>query len=308
MKNFTLYCFLSAAFFCKQEQIYMNSDGGLLQPDKDRPGMKVIGAKNKSFLMGWNADEAGTEWACFIGKHKVTFSYDFYMDSTLVTQRDYLNLMHENPAVHKTGDLNLPVEHVTWYDAVLYCNARSKRDKLDSAYTYKEVIKHGDTIVTLTGFTFNNYKNGYRLPTNAEYEYTERGGKTGTYFFADSAKNLNELADAFAWSTNNSGGSTHPVATKKPNPFGVYDLIGNLFEWCNDWEGPYPLTNQVDPVGPPDGKTECGTFFIGSEKKVAKGGSYKTDVKGHMRICYHFKWPPATLTGEVGFRCVSIKN
>ncbi len=278
------------------------------KPTKKHAGMVLISAKNKSFIMGWNRDEAGTEWACFIGKHKVTFTHDFYMDTTLVTQQDYQALMHNNPSAHNTGDLNLPVEHVTWYHAVLYCNARSKRDKLDSVYTFKEVIKHGDTIVNLTDLNYNIHKNGYRLPTNAEYEYTERADKTGIYFFAETADNVNELAEAYAWSANNSGKVTHAVATKKPNPWGIYDLVGNIFEWCNDWEGPYLTTDQVDPVGPADGSVECGKTFVGAPKRMAKGGSYKTDVKGHMRISYHFKWPPAALTGEVGFRCVATKT
>lgn len=270
--------------------------------------MALISAKDRSFSMGWTRDEAGTEWACFIGKHKVRFTYDFYMDSTLVTQADYLALMHVNPSAHKTADGRLPVERVTWYDAVLYCNARSRRDGLDTVYTYSAVVRPDTAALGLTNLNYDIHKHGYRLPTNAEYEYTERANRPGTYFFADTTQNINEVSKAYAWSELNSGRQTQPVATKKPHPWGLYDLIGNLFAWCNDWEGPYPLTDQTDPTGPPDGKTECGNTFVGSEKKVAKGGSYKTDVKGHMRINYHFKWPPATITGEVGFRCVATRK
>jgi sulfatase modifying factor 1 len=307
MKKIILCCLLLSIFLWISEQMQAQVKTGSVKQNKQISGMKIIEAKNKSFLMGWNADEAGTEWACFVGKHKVSFSYDFYMDSTLVTQQDYLNLMKKNPSVHNTGELTLPVEHVSWYDAVLYCNARSNRDNLDSTYAYTKIVKRDGNVVDLVGLSFDIHKNGYRLPTNAEYEYTERAGKLGTYFFTDSVKEVDKVADALAWSSNNSGGFTHPVATKKPNIYGIYDLIGNVFEWCHDWEGPYPLDNQIDPIGPENGKTECGTFFVGSEKKVAKGGSYKTDVKGHMRISYHFKWPPATLTSEVGFRCVATK-
>jgi sulfatase modifying factor 1 len=270
--------------------------------------MALIKAKGRDFLMGWNREDAGTEWACFIGKHKVSFTYDFYMDSTLVTQADYLDIMQRNPAVHQTGNLRLPVEQVTWYDAVLYCNARSKRDGLDTVYTYTGLVKKDQTVTELIDLKYNIRKNGYRLPTNAEYEYTERAHKQGDYFFADTLHDIDEASKNFAWSLLNSGKETHPVAGKQPHPWGLYDLIGNLFEWCNDWEGPYPLTDQQDPVGPSDGKTECGNTWLGSEKKMAKGGSYKTDVKGHMRINYHFKWPPATVSGEIGFRCVSTKK
>ena len=272
-------------------------------------GMKLIKAQNLCFTMGWDREEAGTEWACFIGKHKVTFTYDFYMDTTLVTQDNYLKIMGVNPSAHSTGDLTLPVEKVSWYTAILYCNARSRCDKLDSVYTYTSIVrtKNGSTD-SIIGLQCDITKNGYRLPTNSEYEYTERANQPGTYFFADSAKNADQQAETYAWSKLNSGGATHSVATKKPNQWGIYDLVGNLFEWCNDWEGPYPTIDQIDPMGPLDGKTECGKTWVGSEKKVAKGGSYKTDVKGHMRINYHFKWPPASVSPEVGFRCVATKK
>jgi len=229
--------------------------------------MAVIPSKNQSFMMGWTREEAGTEWACFIGKHKVTFTHNIYMDSTLVTQGDYLKLMHRNPSGHKTGDLRLPVENVTWYEAVLYCNSRSKRDKLDTVYSYSAITWKDSTAMDLVGIKFNIYKNGYRLPTNAEYEYTARAKVKGTYFFAEDHQDIDEISKEYAWSQLNSGRVSQPVATKKAHPWGLYDIIGNVFEWCNDWEGPYPLTDQVDPIGPSDGKTECGKTAIGSEKK-----------------------------------------
>ncbi len=259
-------------------------------------------------MMGWNRDEAGTEWACFIGKHQVTFTYNLYMDSTLVTQDDYIKLMHLNPSAHQTGDKRLPVEKVSWYDALLYCNARSKRDKLDTVYTYTGIIKKDTSVSNLADLKYDIYKNGYRLPTNAEYEFTERANLKGTYFFADTTQNIDIIGSQFAWSKLNSGMTTKPVGLKKVHPWGLYDITGNVFEWCSDWEGPYPAHQQTDPTGPADGKTECGTHWVGSEKKMAKGGSYKTDIKGHMRINYHYKWPPATISPEIGFRCVATKK
>lgn len=269
--------------------------------------MALINAKNNSFMMGFTEEEAGIEYACYVGKHKVTFTYDWYMDSTLVTQDDYLKLMHKNPSFHK-GDLQLPVEFVSWYDAVLYCNERSKRDNLDTVYTYTSIVTNDTTVRNLEGLKYNIYKNGYRLPTNAEYEYTERADLPGRYFFCDTTQNIDSLANEYAWSKLNSGLTTHPVHQKKMHPWGLYDIIGNVFEWTGDWEGRYESGPVTDPVGPADGKTECGTHWIGSEKKMAKGGSLKTDVKGHMRISYHYKWPPATTSWENGFRCVATKK
>ncbi|MBC7888250.1 MAG: SUMF1/EgtB/PvdO family nonheme iron enzyme [Ferruginibacter sp.] len=270
--------------------------------------MALIHSKNQSFMMGWTKEEAGTEWACFIGKHKVTFTYNLYMDSTLVTQKDYMELMGINPSAHQTGNLKLPVEKVSWYDAVLYCNARSKRDKLDTVYAYTSIIKKDTSVSGLAGLEYDIHKNGYRLPTNAEYEFTERNGNKGTYFFADTLQNIDSLGNLYAWSKFNSDFLTHEVALKKAHALGLYDIIGNVFEWCSDWEGPYSAEAQTDPVDVADGKTECGTRWIGSEKKMAKGGSYRTDIFGHMRINYHYKWPPATASPEIGFRCVATKK
>ena len=105
--------------------------------------------------MGFTKEEAGTEWACFIGRHPVSFTYNFYLDSTLVTQAAYSALMRINPAAHITGNLQLPVEKVSWYDAVLYCNERSKRDGLDTVYTYTAVEKKDTGVLNLVNLTFD---------------------------------------------------------------------------------------------------------------------------------------------------------
>lgn len=268
--------------------------------------MALIKAKDKSFMMGFTPEEAGIEYACYIGHHKVSFTYDWYMDSTLVTQADYLKLMHKNPSFHK-GDLQLPVEFVSWYDAVLYCNERSKRDGLDTVYMYNSIVTNDTTVRDLIGLNYDIKKTGYRLPTNAEFEYTERAGLPGRYFFCDTAQNIDSIANEYAWSKNNSGLMTHPVHQKKVHPWGLYDIIGNVFEWTSDWEGRYDDGSVTDPTGSPDGNKECGTHWVGTPKRMAKGGSMKTDVKGHMRISYHYKWPPTTTAWENGFRCVATK-
>lgn len=268
-------------------------------------GMVRIVAKNQSFMMGFDASEApGTVWACYLGKHQVSFTYDYCMDANLATQADFSTLMGFNPSTHKTTDTTLPVDSETWYDAVLYCDARSRRDGLTPAYSYTSAIGPGKTTKSIPGLAVDITKGGYRLPTNAEYEYAERAGTTGLYFFSPTAgADLNTLGGAVAWYTGNSGGASNPVGRKKPNPWGLYDIVGNLFEWEHDWEGPYVTTPEVDPVGPATG-TGCGTFDLGVQK-MAKGGSYKTDVQTHMRISYHFKWTPDSVAPELGFRCVS---
>ena len=270
--------------------------------------MALIRAKGLDFMMGLDKSELSpgepaNGWAFYLNKHKVTFTYDFWMDTVMVTQGAYKALMGNNPSGRNTGDMNLPVEKTTWYDAVLYMNARSKKEGLDTVYAYTGATRNGTVATGLAGLTFDIRKNGYRIPTNAEYEYAERAGTTGKYFFAPDGKNVDALGAQVAWYDGNSARVTHPVGTRKPNPWGLYDMVGNLFEWCNDWNAPYPTTDEIDPVGAassPEGN------------KVAKGGSFKTDIGGHMRIQYHYKWGPSTQAvlgayagiGEISFRAV----
>ncbi len=270
-------------------------------------GMVQIHAKGQNFLMGMdkaeqNPGEPANGWAFYLGKHKVTFTYDFLMDTAMVTQAQYLELMKNNPSGN-VGDMKLPVEKTTWFDAVLYCNARSKREGLDTVYNYSSLSKSGSTATNLGNLVFDIRKSGYRIPTNAEYEYAERAGTTGKWFFAPDGQNVNARGAEVAWWNDNSGGKSHPVATRKPNPWGLYDMVGNLFEWCNDWNAPYATTDEVDPVGAASSP---------ENNKVAKGGSFKTDIAGHMRIAYHYKWGPNSQAilgayggiGEIGFRTV----
>ncbi|MDB5103817.1 MAG: serine/threonine kinase [Fibrobacteres bacterium] len=269
-------------------------------------GMALIHAKGMTFLMGMDKaeqfpGEPAEGWAFYLGKHKVSFTYDFFLDTVMVTQGAYKALMGNNPSGRNTGDMNLPVEKTTWFDAALYMNARSKKEGLDTVYAYKSVVKNGTAATDLPGLAFDIKKNGYRIPTNAEYEYAERAGTAGKYFFAPDGRNVDALGAEVAWYEGNSGRVTHPVGTRKPNPWGLYDMVGNLFEWCNDWNAPYPLTDEIDPIGAPSSP---------EKNKVAKGGSFKTDISGHMRIQYHYKWAPGAQAelgayagiGEIGFR------
>jgi formylglycine-generating enzyme required for sulfatase activity len=271
-------------------------------------GMKLIHAAKDSFQMGF--DKGVQNWACITGKHLVKFTYDFYVDSTMVTQGDYSTIMKYNPSGH-TGNLQLPVEKVNWYDAVLYCNARSKRDNLDTVYSYTSMTKNGNTTTNLANLTFtsaNLKKNGYRLLTNAEAEYCVRSHTTGMWWWTTTTNATQATTDAAAyvvWSGND-GGTTQPVASKKPNAFGLYDMTGNLFEWGNDWEAPYVTTTEIDPIGAPASNAPaCTTWDAGPNLKMARGGSFKNDCNYHGRTPYHFKWGIADQSVEVGFRCAA---
>ncbi len=182
-------------------------------------GMVLIPAQGKSFLMG-QAGIADTE-------HTVSFTYNYWMDTTEVTQADFGSLMNFNPSYYPNEFA--PVEMVTWYDAALYCNKRSKRDHLDTFYVYtgKNVNTNGNgnTITGLVNLTYRPDGRGYRLPTEAEWEFAARTGSATTYDWGDTVNG------DYCWYQVNSNQTTHLVAQKKPNSFGLYDMIGNVLEW-----------------------------------------------------------------------------
>lgn len=281
-------------------------------------GMKMIQSANDSFFMGFNSDSTqgpeAIQWgpySCVMGAHWVKFTYNFYMDSTMVTQADFQALMGFNPSGF-TGNGQLPVESLTWFDAVLYCNARSKRDDLDTVYKFTSISKSGQDATNIANLTYDITKNGYRIPTNAEYEYATRAHTPGDWFFTPptilgwtQALNNTIVADAqpYCWSSQT---STHPVATLKPNPFGLYDMRGNAFEWENDFEAPYPLTTQTDPVGATSGNQNtaiCGNSGSDASSKMCCGGSYSDDVCNHERTQYHYHWGANTKNNQISFRC-----
>lgn len=159
---------------------------------------------------------------------------EFSILATEVTQELYESVMGENPSKFK-GEKNLPVEQVSWYDAVVFCNKLSVIDGLVPVYSVSN-----KTDVSEWGYTphkgysiygeirCNKNANGYCLPTVEEWQYAAKGGQDYRYSGSD---NLNEVG---WWYSNNGGEKTHPVAQKKPNDYGLYDMSGNVGEWCWD--------------------------------------------------------------------------
>jgi len=170
-------------------------------------------------------------------QHKVTISKPFYLQATEVTQRQWKAVMGSNPSLWKGDDL--PVQNVSW-DAC------------------REFIR---------GLNQNEEINKYRLPTEAEWEYACRAESTALFSFGDSGSQLGE----YAWYVDNSGEQPHPVSQKKPNAWGLYDMHGNVWEWCEDRYGRYPVLSVSDPKG-----ASRGRF------RVNRGGSWNSDAS-HCR-------------------------
>ncbi len=211
--------------------------------------------------------------------HPVTIS-PFYMDRHEVTQEFYERLMGKNPARRK-GPKN-PVERVRWTDTLKFCNARSAEEGLTPCYN-------------LETWACDFSAEGYRLPTEAEWEYACRAGSPGDYYFEGGADRL----DAHAWFRENAGRKHHPVGQKEPNPFGLYDMAGNVREWCNDWYtvDAYSPQPAVDPHGPASGEKTVlrGGAFSGSAETCTSWNRY-CDEPGFTDAC--------VASDDYGFRCV----
>ena len=178
-------------------------------------------------------------------QHSVTVG-SFYMKATEVTQKEWRAVMGSNPSRFKGDDR--PVERVSWFDAVKYCNALSKREGLTPVYRI-----NGESV------TANWSADGYRLPTEAEWEYAARGGTTTAFHYGNSLNSRQANFDGnYPYGGASKGvyrGQTMPVGSFSPNANGLYDMHGNVWEWCWDWYGDYSSGSQRDPGGPSSGSS-----------------------------------------------------
>jgi len=261
------------------------SSGIIIAPPNPPRGMRLIHSKDSSFQMGNDYSPDA------LPIHTVTITCDYWIDTTEVTQESYKALMGINPSSF-TGNDYRPVEKVTWFDAVIYCNKRSRRDSLDTVYSYTTVTKSGVTCIGLTDLTTDLLKKGYRLPTEAEWEFACRAGTISDYYWGDK----DSSAGDFAWFYQNSETQTHQVALKEPNAFGLYDMAGNVYEWCNDW---------YEKWSTPAAKTDPTGMISGTEHSI-RGGSWN-DGAENLLSGYRVRDVPTYRTlGDVGFRCVRL--
>ena len=213
----------------------------------------MVYVEGGTFTMGATAEQAGDYQSNEQPAHNVTLS-SYYICSTEVTQELWLEVMGSNPS--SFVGVNLPVERVSWDDC-------------------QEFISR------LNAITGKNF----RLPTEAEWEYAARGGnKSEGYKYAGS----NTIGNV-AWYSGNASSKTHPVGTKAPNELGIYDMSGNVYEWCNDWYGSYS-TAQTDPQGPSTGYG-----------RVHRGGGWDYGAK-NCRVSWRNYNTPTSFSNHLGLR------
>jgi formylglycine-generating enzyme required for sulfatase activity len=284
-----------------------------LGPLEYRGKMVRIHAAGHCFQMG--TDPATAWWARpeEMPHHRVSFSYDFWMDTAEVTRAEYSVMMkrfynieivpwREPSSTFWTPSEEEPAHFLSWYDAVLYCNARTLADgRTDTVYRYDSIIGDPGDGCTLEGVTADLSRGGYRLPTEAEWEYACRAANPYENYWVSGppvtfAGAMRELFEN-AWGRRSYYPRPMPVGTKKPNAYGLYDMIGNVFEWCNDWYGPYDTEDQTDPVGPAQGSL-----------RVMRGGScevyYPDDPQNRATSATRWAKAPETVNRPIGIRVV----
>jgi formylglycine-generating enzyme required for sulfatase activity len=218
------------------------------------------------------------------GTSDVTVS-GFLLSQYEITQAQYTTITGNSPSSF-TGDTSRPVEQVTWYDAVEFCNKLSTADGLQSVYAISGRTPSPGYPITSATVSADWTKNGYRLPTEAEWEYAARGGGS-THGYGYSGSND---WNAVAWCRSNSGSTTHAVGSKAANELGAYDMSGNVWEWCWDWFGSYPSGAQTNPSGAASGT-----------QRVLRGGSW-FEVVEESNVACRYSFHTYDWASAVGFR------
>ena len=230
-------------------------------------------------------------------QHQVTITHSFYAQIHEVTQGEWLALMGNNPSYFSSsGDeancgSNCPVERVNWYEALAYANALSVSENLQECYALSGCARTAGNDMECTGVSWDSDCLGYRLPTEAEWEYMIRAGTTTEYYNGDDS---NQLGDIAWYGEDGESGSTHQVAQLEANSWGLYDMSGNVREWCWDWyEANYGSSPVTDPTGP-----STGSAF------VIRGGSWRSSAS-YVRSAYRNDSVPGHRYSSLGFRLVS---
>lgn len=232
-------------------------------------------------------------WAWEKPKREVTLTRGFWMMETPVTQSQYETIMGEDPSEFMHADLDAPVEQVSWHDAAVFANKLSALEGAPESFvgTGEEIDGAGNKESDYVG------SKGWRLPTEAEWEYACRAG-TATPCYGSLKK--------IAWYEENIDETTHPVRKKQANAWGLYDMLGNVSEWCYDawdaegwdpeeWDADaYKNLGDTDPV-----------YVAGMSNRVMRGGSWSHNVR-EMRAGFRESATPGIRNNTIGFRLVRL--
>ncbi len=219
--------------------------------------------------------------------HAVTIS-SFYMSKTEVSQSLWKAVMDTNPSYFTENSTNYPVEQVSWYDCLSFCNKLSLKEGKDPCYSVQNNITPSDWKSGTVVCDFN--AKGYRVPTEAEWEFAARGGIRSANYTYSGSNNAEEVS----WYAGNSYGTTQIVGTKKANEIGLKDMTGNVWEWCWDWYGGYSSTAQSDPAGASSGTT-----------RILRGGAWDGFV--NFRNTDRVSGSPGSKSNNLGFRLVCTR-
>jgi formylglycine-generating enzyme required for sulfatase activity len=213
-----------------------------------------------TFVMGSPSDELGRGTS--EDQYTVTISESFYMQTTEVTQGQWKAVMGNNPSSFDSCGLNCPVEYISWEEAE-------------------------DFIMTLNAMG----EGSYTFPTEAQWEYAARAGSNKAFANGDiSDTTTDSNLDVMGWYDSNSGSTPHAVAQKQPNAWGLYDMHGNVWEWCHDWYGSYPDISVTDPGGPSSGSN-----------RVLRGGGWGSYAQ-NCRSAKRSYNSPGYRSGNIGLR------
>ncbi len=256
---------------------------------------EMVYVEGGTFTMG---DEFGDLWSWCQPAHEVTLTYDFYIGKHEVTFYEYdafcvatgTSKPSDGPSwsEERWGRGTRPVINVSWWDAIAFCNWLSAEEGLPVAYRLPGEPDEGCLLDEAGNVTTDITKVvGYRLPTEAEWEYAARGGKQQSPFkFSGS-----DIIDDVAWYSGNSGGMAQEVGSKLPNALGIFDMSGNVQEWCTDYYASYSVDPRINPY------TSEGTNL------VTRGGRWSVD-KQLVRIAFRGDSSPGYRMHDLGFRIV----
>ena len=260
----------------QEARLWLNNDSAG-EISAGQSGYAMVKVEPGLFTMGQSAQSADAKPA-----HEVELSRPFWIGKAEVTQGLYRQVMGENPSKNSRCGDSCPVDRVSWLDAAAFANTLSEREGLETCYTLG-----ASSVSWPRGLDCQ----GYRLPTEAEWEYAARADEGRAYSGADEH-------DAVAWVAENSGGQPHPVSLKRPNAWGIYDMSGNVWEWVWDRysDSYYKSSPGMNPTGPTSG-----------DERVNRGGSWSYD-EASARIDLRDRWPADSGNDDLGFRLVRSSN